>query len=101
MVNYNSTPEQVANTMQTLAQNLYDIRMGRGDISPYQELSFVGGKSFNPLGMTVEQLIESVREAIKGVNDVQATNIITRMGFSPDDLLMLRMSREEFEKINR
>jgi hypothetical protein len=100
MVNYNSTPEQVANTMQTLAQNLFDIRMGRGDISPYQELSFVGGKSFNPLGMTVEQLIESVREAIKGVNDVQATNIITRMGFSPDDLLMLRMSREEFEKIN-
>lgn len=100
MVNYNSSPEQVANTMQTLAQNLYDIRMGRGDISPYQELSFVGGKSFNPLGLTVEQLIESVREAIKGVNDVQATNIITRMGFSPDDLLMLRMTREEFEKIN-
>lgn len=100
MVNYNSTPEQVANTMQTLAQNLYDIRMGRGDISPYQELSFVGGKSFNPLGLTVEQLIENVREAIKGVNDVQATNIITRMGFSPDDLLMLRMTREEFEKIN-
>ncbi len=99
-VNFNATPEQMANTMQNLANNLYDIRMGRGDISPYQELSFVGGKSFNPMGMTVEQLIESVREAIKGVGDVQATNIITRMGFSPDDLLMLRMTREEMEKIN-
>lgn len=99
-VNFNATPEQMANTMQNLANNLYDIRMGRGDISPYQELSFVGGKSFNPMGMSVEQLIESVREAIKGVGDVQATNLITRMGFSPDDLLMLRMTREEFEKIN-
>lgn len=99
-VNFNATPEQMASTMQTLASNLYDIRMGRGDISPYQELAFVGGKPFNPMGMSVEQLIESVREAIKGVGDVQATNLITRMGFSPDDLLMLRMTREEFEKIN-
>ena len=99
-VNFNATPEQMANTMQTLASNLYDIRMGRGDISPYQELAFVGGKPFNPMGMSVEQLIESVREAIKGVGAVQATNLITRMGFSPDDLLMLRMTREEFEKIN-
>lgn len=98
-VNFNATPEQMANTMQSLASNLYDIRMGRGDISPYQELAFVGGKPFNPMGMNVEQLIESVREAIKGVDDVQATNIITRMGFSPDDLLMLRMTREELEKV--
>jgi hypothetical protein len=99
-VNFNSSIEGTAQTMSRLASNLYDIRMGRGDISPYQELAFVGGKAFNPMGMSVEQLIESVREAIKGVDDVQATNIIQRMGFSPDDLLMLRMSREEFEKIN-
>ncbi len=99
-VNYNATPEQTARTMQTLAQNLYDIRMGRGDISPYQELAFVGGKPFNPMNMSVDELIENVREAIKGVDDVQATNIITRMGFTPDDLLMLRMTREEIEQIN-
>lgn len=99
-VNFNSSIEGTAQTMSRLANNLWDIRMGRGDISPYQELAFVGGKAFNPMGMSVEQLIESVREAIKGVDDLQATNIIQRMGFAPDDLLMLRMSREEFEKIN-
>jgi len=98
-VNYNSSIEGTAQSMQRVAQNLWDIRMGRGDISPYQELAYVGGKAFNPMGMSVEQVIENVREAIKGVGDLQATNIITRMGFSPDDLLMLRMSREEFEKI--
>lgn len=99
-VNFNSSIEGTAQTMSRLANNLWDIRMGRGDISPYQELAFVGGKAFNPMGMSVEQLIESVREAIKGVDDLQATNIIQRMGFAPDDLMMLRMSREEFEKIN-
>lgn len=99
-VNFNSSIEGTAQTMSRLASNLFDIRMGRGDISPYQELAFVGGKAFNPMGMSVEQVIESVREAIKGVDDLQATNIIQRMGFAPDDLLMLRMSREEFEKIN-
>lgn len=98
-VNPNASIEGTAQTMGNLAQNLYDIRMGRGDISPYQELSFVGGKSFNPVGMSVEQVIESVREAIKGVDDIQATNIITRMGFSPEDLQMLRMSRQELEGI--
>jgi len=99
-VNANSSIEGTAQSMQRLANNLWDIQMGRGDISPYQELAFVGGKAFNPMGMSVEQVIENVREAIKGVDDLQATNIIQRMGFAPDDLLMLRMSREEFEKLN-
>ena len=99
-VNFNSSIEGTAQSMQRLAQNLWDIQMGRGDVSPYQELAFVGGKAFNPYGMSVEQVIENVREAIKGVDDIQATNIISRMGFAPDDILMLRMSREEFEKIN-
>lgn len=98
-VNYNASPEATAQSLSRVSQNLYDIRMGRGDISPYQELSFFGGKSFNPYGMSVEQVIEQIRESIKGLNDIQATDIITRMGFSPDDLLMLRMSRQEFEKI--
>ena len=99
-VNYNSSIEGTAQSMQRVAQNLWDIRMGRGDISPYQELAYVGGKAFNPMGMSVEQVIESVREAIKGVGDLQATNIITRMGFAPDDLLMLRMTSTEIKKIN-
>lgn len=98
-VNPNATIEGTAQSMSNLASNLYDIRMGRGDVSPYQELAFVGGRAFNPMGMTPEQVIENLRESLKGVNDIQATNIITRMGFSPEDLQMLRMSRAEFEKI--
>lgn len=98
-VNRNATIEGTSQSLQNVASNLFDIQMGRGDISPYQELAFVGGKAFNPANMSVEQVIENVRDAIKGVGDIQATNIITRMGFSPEDLQMLRMSREEFQKI--
>lgn len=98
-VSLSATPEGTASSLQRVAQNLFDIRMGRGDISPYQELGFFGGKSINPYGKSVEQVIEELRVALKGVGDIQATNIITRMGFNAEDLLMLRMSREEFEKI--
>lgn len=98
-VNLGATPEAMAGSLQRVAQNLFDIRMGRGDISPYQELGFFGGTAINPYGKSVEQIIEELRHALKGVSDIQATNIITRMGFSPEDLIMLRMSREEFEKI--
>lgn len=99
-VSATATIEGTAQSMQRVAQNLWDIRMGRGDISPYQELAFVGGNAFNPAGMSVEEVIENLREAIKNVADVPATNIITRMGFSPDDLLMLRMTKEELAEIN-
>lgn len=99
-VSASATLEGTAQSLQRVAQNLWDIRMGRGDVSPYQELAFVGGKPFNPAGMSVEEVIENLREAIKGVDDIPATNIITRMGFSPDDLLMLRMTKKELEEVN-
>ena len=100
MVNTNASLEGTAGSLSNVANRLWDIRMGRGDVSPYQELALVGGKQINPFNKSVSQVIEEVREAIKGVDDLQATNIITRMGFNPEDLLMLRMTRAEFEEVN-
>lgn len=100
-VNTGATVQGTAQSLGNLASNLYDIQMGRGDVSPYQELAFVGGKPFNPAGMSVEQVIENLRSSLKGVSDIQAANIIQRMGFSPEDLIMLRMTREEFENIQQ
>ena len=99
-VNVNSTEQQVAQSLQRVQNNLREISLSRGDISPFQELALIGGKPINVWGKSVEQVIEEVREAIKGVDDVSATNIITRMGFSPDDLLMLRMTKKEFDEIS-
>ena len=101
-VNYNATAEGMAQTMQRLRQNLYKIQRGQGDFSPYLQLQYeAGGKPVDVQGKSVVEVIEQVREAIKGIkDDAVATDIITRMGFSPDDLLMLRMTREEFDKIS-
>ena len=100
LVNYNASLQGTAQSLQNVANNLWDIQMGRGDLSPYQELAFVGGKGINPFGKSLEQVIEEVRESIKTVDDLQATNIITRMGFAPEDLMMLRMTKEELAEIN-
>jgi hypothetical protein len=90
----------MAASLSNVAGNLLDIQMGRGDVSPYQELAFFGGKAINPYGKSVEQIVEEVREAIKGVDDIKAVNIIQRMGFSADDLMMLRMTKEEMAEVN-
>jgi phosphate uptake regulator len=100
MVNYNATREGMAGSLSNVAGNLLDIQMGRGDVSPYQELAFFGGKAINPYGKSVEQIVEEVREAIKGVDDIKAVNILQRMGFSADDLMMLRMTKEEMAEVN-
>ena len=72
--------------------------MGRGDVSAFQELSYFSGQQVEPFG-SPEKVIEQVRSALRSIpNDVQATNLIQRMGFNADDLMMLRMTREEFEK---
>lgn len=99
LVNYNASLQGTAQSLQNVANNLWDIQMDRGDISPFQELAYVGGKGINPFGKSLEQVIEEVRESIKTVDDLQATNIITRMGFAPEDLMMLRMGREEIERM--
>ena len=97
-VNPLASIEGTAGSLSNLANNLWDIRMGRGDVSAFQELSYFSGQQVEPFG-SPEKVIEQVRSALRSIpNDVQATNLIQRMGFNADDLMMLRMTREEFEK---
>ena len=100
MANPLATIEGTASSLQAVAQNLWDIQLGRGDVSAFQELSYFSGTNVTPYGKSLEEVIESVRSALRNIpNDIQATNLIQRMGFSPDDLQMLRMSKKEFEEI--
>lgn len=99
-VNPLASIEGTAGSLQALASNLWDIQLGRGDVSAFQELSYFSGQEVSVYGKTVEEVIESVRSALTKIpNDVQATNLIQRMGFSPDDLMMLRMSKKEIDEI--
>ena len=79
-VNPLASIEGTAGSLSNLANNLWDIRMGRGDVSAFQELSYFSGQQVEPFG-SPEKVIEQVRSALRSIpNDVQATNLIQRMG---------------------
>ena len=89
LVDYNLNPENVMGSVQALESNLAQIRLGEGNIAPFQLLGI------SPIGKNAVQVIEDLREAIKGIDDMTATNIIQQMGLSPEMLTLLRMSKEE------
>lgn len=99
--NINVSRENVAQTINSLSQKLRGLQVGEVDenmLQGMQLLQVMGGKSFNPYGLNAEQFLENLRGSIVGINDEWASDILQRMGISPDLLPMLRMSKEEFDK---
>lgn len=84
---------QIASELTTLQQNLTNIEFGQGDIFPYQLL----GISATTRDAT--KIVEGLRGAISKLDNVRAINLIERMGLSRDWLYILRMTREDMEKI--
>lgn len=89
----NLTGERIASELTNLQQNLTNIEFGQGNIFPYQLL----GISATTKDAT--QIVNGLRNAIQGLSNARAINLIERMGLSRDWLYILRMSREEFSKI--
>lgn len=100
--NINVTQEQVAQTISNLSQNLRNLQLGEANEGMLQGLQLLqqkGGKSFVPYGLNSEQYLEKLREGLVGVSDEWASDILTKMGISPDLLPMLRMSKQEFDSV--
>lgn len=91
MSDYNFTPEQAMQGLQSLESNLAQIRLGQGNIAPFQILGI------SPVGKDATQIIEDLRVAIKGIDDMTAVNLIQQMGLSPEFISLLRMTREEMD----
>lgn len=87
------TAEQVNSSITSLQQNLTEISLGGGNVTPFQMLGVdVAGKN-------AFQVMEDLRGAIQGLDNATATNLITQTGLTPQFINVLRMSREEFEKL--
>lgn len=83
--------EQVAQSIAGLEQNLAQIRLGGGNVSPFQLLGIdVADKN-------AFQVLEQVRSSIQGLDSATATNLITQLGLTPQFINVLRLSRKEFE----
>ena len=89
LANANITPETVMQSMQAVQSNLAQIRLGQGNIEPYQLLGI------SPVGKDANQVFDDLRNAISGLDDMTATNIISQMGFNPEMITVLRMTNDE------
>ena len=86
--------DQISASIGNVQKNIAQIRLGGGNIAPFNLLGI------NPLGQDAFGVIEQLRGAIKGIDPAIATNLISQLGLSPDFVNLLRLSREEFEKLS-
>ncbi len=90
----NVSAESVTSSVTAIARGLADIRLGRGNIAPYQILGI--GTSQNAF-----QVLAQLRERIKGLEPALATNLIAQMGINPEMINVLRLSNDEFAKLSK
>lgn len=88
--------DQIAQSIGNLQKNINDITVfGEGNITPFSQLGVDPMQS-----KTAFEVLERVRENIKGLNAATATNLISKIGLSPEFINILRLSREEFDKLS-
>lgn len=89
----NVSAEAVASSVTGIARGLAEIRLGRGNIAPYQILGI--GTNQNAF-----QVLEQLRQRIKGLEPALATNLIAQMGLDPSLINVLRLSNDEFARLS-
>ena len=93
LTNYTMTPEETMQSIQALEGQLAQIRLGQGNVAPFQILGI------SPVGKNAFDVIEDLRRAIKGIDDMTATNLIQQMGLSPEFITLLRLSKQEMQEL--
>lgn len=93
--NMNMSAEQVANSLQTIDSKLAEIRLTGQGAAEFQMLGI------SPWGKNSGDIIEDLRGKIAGLDNATASNIIQKMGLTPEWLGILRMSSDEFQKLTQ
>ena len=87
--------DQITNSIRGLQSKLADIKLGGGNIAPFQILgiSVKGKETF--------EVLDEIREKIKGLSPDIAINLLSQLGFGPGFLNVLKLTREEFDKLGK
>lgn len=93
--NMNMSAEQVANSLQTIDSKLAEIRLTGQGAAEFQMLGI------SPWGKNSGDIIEDLRGKIAGLDNATASNLIQKMGLTPEWLGILRMSSDEFQKLTQ
>jgi len=89
------TAESIANSIGNLQKNIASIRLGQGNISPFQLLGIdIGSK--DAFGV-----LDQLRENIKGIPTDIASNLISQLGLDANFISILKLSNEEFAKLSQ
>lgn len=84
---------QTANAIGNLQKQIALIRMGQGNIAPFQMLGIdVAGKN-------AFEVIKDLRKNIQGLSPDIATNLISQLGLDPAMISLLKLSNKEFDKL--
>jgi len=86
--------DAISQSVGNLERNLAAIRLGQGDIAPFQLLGI------DPAGKDAFQVLDQLRESIKGLSPAVATNLIQQLGLTPQFINILKLSRKEFEALS-
>jgi hypothetical protein len=90
------TPEAISQSVANLQKNITDItKLGKGNFRPFQLLGI------DPTTGDAFQVLDQVRERIKGVDDAVATNVIQELGLSPQFINILKLSNKEFKELSQ
>lgn len=83
-----------AQQLEGLNKRLFELRLTGEGARGFQ----IAG--INPIGQDAEGVLEQLRARVKGLSDTSASWLLEQMGLDPQMLNLLRMEREEFEKLN-
>lgn len=89
----NVSAEAVTASVTNLQKQMAEIRLGRGNIAPFQMLGIgVNGNAFD--------VLDKLRNRIKGLDAATATNLISQMGINSEMINVLKLSDTEFAKLS-
>lgn len=85
----------IASSIANLQKNLNEIKLGGGNISAFQILGIdIAGKD-------AFQVLEDLRTKLQGMDTPMARNLIERTGLDASFVGLLKVSRQEFEKLGK
>ena len=93
-VQANVSAEAITGSVTSLQRQLAEIKMGRGNIAPFQILGIDPRQN-------AFRVLEQLRARIRKMDRPTATNLIQQMGLTPDMMNVLTLSDDKFKKFSQ
>lgn len=88
----NVSAEAVASSVSALEKSMQAIRLGQGNIAPFQMFG-IG------INQNAFRVLEQLREKVKTMNPAMASNLLGQMGIDQNMIQVLKLSNAEFERM--